>query len=129
MIQRNLEMELLTHNAPTLELCEVNLFILMYANDTILLAETVDDLQPMLNGLHSYSIESGLNTSKTQIIVFRTSWQLRENESWTYGGIYIDVVNSFKYLRLLLYYNGKFKATQKQLADQGKNARDWSAQL
>jgi hypothetical protein len=120
----DLETELLKHNAPSLELGEINLFILMYADDTIMLAETVDGLQSMLNALHCYTIESGLtvNTSKTQIIVFRTSWQLRENESWTYGGIKIDVVNSFKYLGLLLYYNGKFNVTQKQLADQGKKS-------
>jgi hypothetical protein len=51
-------------------------------------------------------------------VVFRNSWHINEAESWTYNGVAIELVNSFKYLGVLLYYN----VTQKQVAEQGRKA-------
>ena len=37
------------------QLCMLNLFLLMYADDTVLLSESYEDLQKMLNSLEVYT--------------------------------------------------------------------------
>ena len=81
----------------------------MYADDT-LLAETPDDLQCILNSLHTYCQEWNLtvNTDKTKIMVFRNMGKIKENEKWFYNNFELQTVDEFNYLGLLLNYNGKF---------------------
>jgi hypothetical protein len=43
---------LMNSGCQTYELKSLNLFLLMYADDTVLLSEDVDDLQKMINSLH-----------------------------------------------------------------------------
>ena len=49
--------------------------------------------------------------SKTKVMVFRPSWQMRD-EQFYYNGNRVEIVNTFSYLELLLNYNGKFNVTQ-----------------
>lgn len=48
------------------------LFILLYADDTIIFAETPEALQTSINALHNYCNTWGLkvNVSKTKVMVF-----------------------------------------------------------
>jgi hypothetical protein len=43
----DLEIELIKQNSPSIEIGEINLFRLMYADDTVLLSDTVQDLQTL----------------------------------------------------------------------------------
>ena len=96
----------------------------MYADDTVLLAETPDDLQFILNSLHTYCQEWNLtvNTHKTKIMVFRNGGKIKEIEKWFYNNFELETVDEFNYLGLLLNYNGKFTKAQQKLADQGRKA-------
>ena len=96
----------------------------MYADDTVLLAETPDDLQCILNSLHTYCHEWNLtvNTDKTKIIVFRNGGIIKENEKWFSDNCELEIVDEFNYLGLLLNYNGKFTKAQQKLADDGRKA-------
>ena len=56
----------------------------MYADDTVLIAETPEGIQTMLNSLYSYSNDWNLTviTDKTKIVVFKNGGQIRDNEKW-----------------------------------------------
>lgn len=118
----DIELELM-HNCHSIQVHEINLFLLMYADDTVLVAESAENLQQMMDALLLWTREYGLlvNNDKTKVIVFRASWQL-EDVTFYYNGNKIEIVNTFSYLGLLLNYNGKFNVTQKHIAAQGKKA-------
>lgn len=100
------------------------MFLQMYADDTVLLAESPENLQTLLNSVQDYTQRWCLtvNTSKTKLVVFRSSWRVYDTESWTFNDDNIEVVDSFRYLGLVLTYNGKFYTTQKMLATQAQKA-------
>ena len=114
----NCEMHFIRENCPFLELGLISIFLLMYADDTVLISETAEGLQSMLDALFSYNIEwkCSLNVSKTKIVVYRNGGVLRENDRWFYHGNEIEVVNEFYYHGLHFNYNGKFNKTQKHSA-------------
>ena len=118
------EMYFLSQNCPSIELQLINIFLLMYADDTVLISETPDGLQNMLDKLYEYTQEWNLtvNINKTKIMVFRNNGKLRNNEKWTYDGQSLEIVESFNYLGMLFHFNGKFLKTQKHFAEQGRKA-------
>ncbi|XP_033731490.1 uncharacterized protein LOC117321133 [Pecten maximus] len=63
-----------------------------------------------------------VNTDKTKIVVFRKGGKVKDNETWTYNGINISVVDQFCYLGFLLKFNNKFNFMSKHLAEQGRKA-------
>ena len=73
---------------------------LFFADDVILVSDTVQGLQQKLNILEQQSNRLGLkiNLEKTKIIVFRKGGFLSKYEHWFYEGNKVDVVNSYKYL-------------------------------
>jgi hypothetical protein len=118
------EMCFIRENCPSVELQLVNIFLLMYADDTVLISETPDGLQSMLDALYSYTKEWNLtvNIDKTKILVFRNGGKVNDKEKWTYDGKNLEIVNTFNYLGMLFNFNGKFSKTQKHIADQGRKA-------
>lgn len=56
--------------------------MLMYADDTMLLANSVIDLEKLLKFLECYCDSNGLefNTTKTKIMIFRRAGKLKTNE-------------------------------------------------
>jgi hypothetical protein len=104
----DLEMFLADPNSSGLSLMDINLFLLLFADDMIVLAETADDLQQSLNRLHVYCMSWGLevNVEKTKIVVFRRRGRVEQH--WTYDNQVVDVVDSFNYLGVVANYNGSF---------------------
>ena len=102
----------------------INLFLILYADDTVIISDSSEGLQRQLDALYSYCADWKLtvNISKTKIMVFRNRGKLNEREQWCYNGIRIEVVNTFDYLGLLFNYNGKFTITEKLIANQGRKA-------
>ena len=95
---------------------EINLFILMYADDAVFFSKSAQTLQNMLYKLHDYSNEGGfmVNTDKTKMMIF-------ENDRKTdvhiyYNNIELEVVDSFKCLGIMFYKNGSWNRTQKMLS-------------
>ena len=118
------EMEFIRTSNMPVEMRDLNLFVLLYADDMILFSETVVGLQNMLHTLSDYSKKWSLevNVLKTKIVVFRNGGQLKVCEKWMYENQNIEIVDEFNYLGILLKFNGKFLQTQKQLAMQGNKA-------
>ena len=90
----------------------IRLFLLLYADDTIVLAENEKDLQKALNVLYDYCISFGMsiNVSKTKIIVFSRG-KIRNLPTLIFNGEQIEVVFEYKYLGTLFTYNNKFQKT------------------
>ena len=80
------------------------IFLLMFADDIVLISSTPSGLQNQINNLRKASESLGLtvNLDKTKTMVFRKGGHLSAGESWTYGNKKIETVNSYKYLGFTL---------------------------
>ena len=85
----------------------LELFILLFADDIVLVSETVVGLQTQLNNLHSAASKLNLtvNLAKSNVLVFRLGGFLGEMETWFYAGKRMEVVNGYKYLGI--YFSSK----------------------
>ena len=95
----------------------VRLHCLLYADDTIVLAESPGELQVALDGVEHYcnTWQLTVNTSKTKIVIF-SKGKVRKVPSFTFSGDVIDIVDDFIYLGIRFNYNGSFKkAISKQV--------------
>ena len=112
------------YNCPSLEIQEVSLFLLMYADDMVPFSESPEGLQHMLNTLSEYSAAWNLNvnTSKTKIVVFRNRGKLQRKDVWLYNNEVLDIVDEFNYLGMFFNNHGKFSKTQKHASEQDRKA-------
>ena len=100
----------------------MRLYVLLYADDTSILAETAEDLQVALNGLSEYCKKwcFKVNTTKTKIVVFARG-KVRKYPKFHLGSNEIEVVEQYVYLGILFNYNGSFKkAIDKQITQARK---------
>ena len=65
-----------------LDLGHVKLFMLFYADDSVIISETREDLQLGLKSLENYNNRFRLkvNTSKTKIVIFHKGGRLSQND-------------------------------------------------
>ena len=91
---------------------------MLYADDTILLAESAEDLQVQLNAFGEYcdNWKMKVNVNKTKIMVFGFG-KLRQNLKFTYENVDIEIVKPFNYLGLIFTKKCNFDVTKKHLAD------------
>ena len=82
------EMDLISNLCEPVYLQDISLFLLMYADDTVLLSESRDGLQNILNQLKIYSDnwDISVNVEKTKIVVFRNGGRLSRDDMWFYEG-------------------------------------------
>lgn len=106
------------------EIRDIALFLIMYADDTVLFSETEQGLQNMLDCIQQYTSKWKLkvNVDKTKIVVFRKGGRLNNNYCWNYNNECIDIVDNFNYLGITLNFNGSFHKTQSVLASQSRKA-------
>ena len=112
----------ITLNSDINELYWLKLLVLLYADDTILLAESASDLQNMLNSFEEYCNQWKLkvNLSKTNIIIFGSRNTTHYN--FTFGNEKIETTKEYKYLGLIFTSNGSFLTARKHLVSQAKKA-------
>ena len=99
------------------------IFCLLYADDTLVLAENDVQLQKALDGLHEYCNRWSLkvNTDKTKIIIFSRG-KITRFKSFNFGEEKIDVVEDYVYLGTKFNFNGLFhKAMSKQVLQAKKS--------
>ena len=93
------------------------LYILLYADDTIVLAESAEELQKALSSVHEYCKNWYLtvNTSKTKVVIFSRG-KIRKYPDFRFGEETLEVVDEYVYLGTTFKYNGSFnKAMSKQV--------------
>ncbi len=88
----------------------IYLFLLLYADDTIVLAECPEDLQRALDILKIYCEFWGfdINVRKTKVMVFSRG-KIRKMPKFNFNEETVDVVWDYKYLGIKFNYNAKFK--------------------
>ncbi|MEW8546880.1 MAG: reverse transcriptase family protein, partial [Candidatus Thiodiazotropha sp.] len=98
-------------------------FILLFADDTMLLANTKLELQLLLNKLCTYCKTWNLtvNTNKTKVMIFSRSNRHEQVEIF-YDETLLEIVNTFIYLGVNVSSNGKFYQSQKHLSEQASKA-------
>ena len=100
------------------ECLDLNLFLLMYADDLVIFSDTVVGLQTQLNSLEVYCKEwiLKINVQQTTIVIFRNGGKLYDNEKfYINNNTEIEVVNKFTYLGLCFNYNGKYTEAEKTM--------------
>lgn len=100
----------------------IKLFALLYADDTVILSDSAEDLQNALFAYDDYCRrwKMHVNYDKTKILIFSKGKEAKY--TFTLQDTPIEVVNEFKYLGLLLCKNNSFVPTIKYIADQGSKA-------
>ena len=96
----------------------------MYADDTVILAESERDLQRALNSVHEYCTEFKLivNTNKTKIIIFSRG-KVRRFTTFKYGCDIIEVVSDYVYLGIKMNFNNTFAKAMKKQLELGRRAQ------
>ena len=92
------------------------LFVLLYADDTVIMAENECGMQKTLNLLNEYCNCNGLrvNIRKTKIMVFaRSKTRLRNLPTFKFGNLDLDLVDDYVYLDICFNWNGSFVKAKK----------------
>ena len=95
----------------------------MYADDTVLFANSKDNLQRCLDGLKDYCDKWKLqiNADKTKIVIFSKQKDRAEN-TFVIGAEEVEVVEEFKYLGVTFKFNGHFNNNFEDLKVKGNRA-------
>ena len=107
-----------------LSIDDITFILMLFADDMVILGKDRDDLQKSLDRLEYYCNKWGLkvNSEKTKVVVFRKRGGLLNNESCTYKGVNLEVVNNFNYLGTVFNYTGTFVLNQETLVGKGLKA-------
>ena len=100
----------------------IRIFTLLYADDTIVMAESAEELQLALNAAHTYCKDWDLtvNTDKTKIVIFARG-KVTIYPAFLFGHNHLEVVDEYTYLGTVFNYNGSFsKAISKQVLQASK---------
>ena len=97
---------------------EIELFLLLFADDLTLLSSTVIGLQNQLNVLQEATQRLGLTVSldKSKVVVFRKGGFLGARQKWIFNGNKLEVVNAYKYLGLTFSTRLSFSAAVEDMA-------------
>ena len=99
----------------------LDLHTLLYADDTIILCASPQDLQKALNALSEYckTWKLEVNKDKTKVVVF-SKGKVRNVPKWTFGDGEIDTVDDYVYLGTTFNFNGSFTKAMTKQATQAK---------
>ena len=98
------------------------LFILLYADGTVIMSESPNGLQSALNVYNDYCKQWKLtvNINKSKVIIFSKGRQA--NYSFVLNDQILDIESDYKYLGVLFSKSGSFYSAKKQLVNQAEKA-------
>ena len=101
----------------------LKLFTILYADDTIIMAESSTEMQAALNGMNHYCKlwKLKVNTSKTKVVIFGSKSN-KNAEQFKLGDINIEIVNQYDYLGITFKHNGNLQPGITKLCDQASRA-------
>ncbi|XP_075160593.1 uncharacterized protein LOC142233513 [Haematobia irritans] len=102
----------------------MNIRILLYADDIVILAEDISTMQSMISRLENYCDLWNLtvNMEKSEIMIFRNGGRLSRNEEWFYKGNIIKIAKEYNYLGVTLTPRMKFLKHVEKRTAQSKTA-------
>ena len=101
----------------------LKLFAILYADDTVILADSAQSMQNALDIFQLYceAWKLEINVTKTKIMVFNKR-KAQHNFEFFIQGNRIEVVDSYSYLGLIFKYNGNFSEAKKKLVNQAQKS-------
>ena len=101
----------------------LKLFILLYADDTVIFGESETDLQKALNVFQNYCDEWKLtvNISKTKIMIFSRGRQSKKFHFF-FNSTELEIVPDYKYLGIYLSRTYSYIKAKKHIAEQANKA-------
>ena len=101
--------------------CYLKLFSLLYADDMVLYAESIEELQDLLDKFHIYCSQCKVNHEKTKVVIFGE--KSKHPSLIKFNDQPLDVVDCFKYLGVVLPNLRRFFIRPKSmmLSRQGKH--------
>ena len=101
---------------------DIQVLILLFADDIALISDTIVGLQRQLQLLKDYCLESKLvvNIVKTKVLVFKMGGRISSHEKWHYDGNLLEVVNCFTYVGLTFTMHLSLNRMSSDLAKKGK---------
>jgi len=116
-----------------IQVANMNVKVLLYADDLVLLSTCPNELQSMINAFELYCDTWGLtvNLDKSKILIFREGPRISRSLSWTFKDSPIQITNEYLYLGVLLTYNLSFTKHLEAKLNSAKNAINatWSRLL
>ena len=102
----------------TLDLNGVHINSLLYADDLMIMTETEEQLQNLLNLVFNWCSTWRLkvNTYKTNVVHFRPTRQQKTNFNFKYGEHIINMASEYKYLGIIIDEHLKFDSCISALA-------------
>jgi hypothetical protein len=102
----------------------VELYLLLFADDIVLLSYTAMGLQNQINILAETCkrLHLTVNSDKTKVMVFRKGGFLGKNEKWKLNGKTVDVVNEYNYLGFVFTTRISMRKGVDALAVKGRRA-------
>ena len=124
MYLNDIEDEFYLHGPEEIDIGSFKLFLLLYADDMTIFAETAEGLQIGLDIYESYCNRWKLtvNIEKTKIMVFRKGDILPRGMRFFYNNQEIEKVNSFSYLGIVFTPEDSFSNVNTSLAGQAQTA-------
>jgi hypothetical protein len=98
--------------------CYLKIFIILYADDTVILSESAESLQEAISAFEEYCNiwKLTVNTNKTKIVVLsKNKKKHKTNVAFKIYGQVIDLQDSYSYLGVIFNYNGNFCTARKNL--------------
>ena len=104
------------------DLAEVG--ILLFADDIVLIADSVFELQKKLDILYEVAVKLGLvvNMDKSRVVVFRKGGHRDGHDRWHIGNTILEVVSEYSYLGLIFSTKLNNNVMLSRLVTRGKIA-------
>ena len=101
----------------------IKLYLLLYVDDTVVLAESKEQLQGALYSMYFYcqTWKLEVNPSKMKAVIF-SKRRVINKPVYTYNWDNVDVVDVFVYLGATYSNNSNFGKTKLNLVKQGRKA-------
>ena len=111
------------HNSQNDTIVYLKLLLLLYADDTVIFADTYQGLQKGLENLEVYCKiwKLTVNVEKTKVMIFENRKSNKHYE-FKYDGNTVKMVDSFKYLGVYFNTKGTFSETKVHLSEQATKA-------
>lgn len=106
------------------ELDDIKLSCLLYADDIVLLSKTSSGLQSCLDKLNMYCNKWNLtvNHEKTNIMIFNKAGRTIKNVKFMYDGMELCITDEYKYLGIIFKPSGVFTQSTKHLCNKALKA-------
>lgn len=98
----------------------IQLFLLLFADDITLLSDAVIGLQNHLNSLcrTAKHLDLIINMRKSNVVIFRNRDHVARKEEWYHDDAKLEIVNSYKYLGIILSTSYVFSRALNDLAEE-----------